>query len=45
MISRKKDEKKTSEESINQVANPFVDINLELKVLRYLVFDNDFDNS
>jgi len=42
MISRKNSEKETA--ITTEAAKPFVDVSLELRVLRLLVFDNDFDN-
>jgi len=45
MISRKFLENKDKITSINDVAKPFVDVNLEIRALRLIVFDNDFDNS
>jgi replicative DNA helicase len=46
MISRKSNIENNNSEikSVNDVAKPFIDVNLEMKVLRLIVFDNDFDN-
>jgi replicative DNA helicase len=45
MISRKTAENKIETPSMGDVAKPFVDVNLEIRVLRLLIFDNDFDNA
>jgi replicative DNA helicase len=42
MISRK--EKNVEESAVEDISKPFIDVNLELKCLRFLLFDNDFDN-